>query len=243
MWSESRLKLGPSFRHLVNAKEEVRKLAHSATKIPIDVADPTGKGGNVNKGDTCRAYLTKHRNILVSLVPDRYQMALNELICRIWVCIRVYTCSESVNVEEYRIFSLETYKQILANFDNGTNQWINISPTVHSLLAHGWELVKANGGVGLGEYSEQGLENNNKFLRYYRQHLARKNSQSNNLDDCLIRLWLKSDPKIRATSPKPVCRHCKIAGHFTVSCPSKSNQLSVSGADTLDEHYYSILIG
>ena len=122
MWTESPLKLGPFFWHLVNAKEEVRKLAHSVTNIPIDVADPTGKGGNVNKGDTCRAYLTKHRNVLTSLVPDRYQLALNELICRMWVCIRVYPCSESVNVEEYRIFSLKTYKLILANFDNSTNQ-------------------------------------------------------------------------------------------------------------------------
>ena len=244
LWTESQVKLGPSFRHLMNAKDEVRRLAHEATSIPIDSADPTGKGGNVNKGDTCRDYLTKYREVLVGFVPERYQNSLRELMCRIWVCVRVYTSSDGVNTNEYRAFSLETYKFLLTRFDNSDRvQWINVPPTLHSLLAHGWELVKANNGLGLGEYTEQGLENNHKFLRYYRQHLARKNSQSNNLDDCLIRLWLKSDPKVRATAPEPKCNQCKMTGHFTISCGTKRTEdsQSTSVVKTMDEHFLNIL--
>ena len=54
-----------------------------------------------------------------------------------------------------------------------------------------------NNNKGLGEYSESGLEHNNKFLRFFRQSLARKTSQETNLQDCIERLWLKSDPKVR----------------------------------------------
>ena len=248
IWTESQVKLGPSYRHLMNAKEEVRRIAQSATSIPIDAADPTGKSGNVNKGDTCRAYLTKHRNVLVNLVPDRFRVALDELIRRIWICVRVYTSCEPVKVEEYKAFSLDTYKLILTGFDNsdGKTQWINISPTVHSLLAHGWELIMANNSRGLGEYTEQGLENNNKFLRFYRQHLARKNSQSHNLDDCLTRLWLKLDPKIRATAPKPKCNRCTTHGHHTISCPTKMTTNPDPDGDaattTAEESFWDILI-
>ena len=107
---------------------------------------------------------------------------------------------KQVNVEEYKKFCIETYEFLLDNFSN-TNRWISISPTLHSLLAHSWEIISANDGVGLGEYTEGGLENSNKFLRFYRIRLSRKNSQSSNLYDCITRLWLRGDPAIRGSKP------------------------------------------
>ena len=44
------------------------------------------------------------------------------------------------------------------------------------------------------------MEANNKFLRFYRTFLARKNGQVQNLTDVFNRLWLKSDPCIKAAS-------------------------------------------
>ena len=83
-------------------------------------------------------------------------------------------------------------------------------------------LIEINGNCGLGEYSETGLENNNKYLRVFRQHLARKNSQESNLTDCLNRFWLKSDPCIRNAGPKKYCSRCtKMNDHHTISCPLK----------------------
>ena len=115
---------------------------------------------------------------------------------------------------------VETYQIIISETCENKSKWINISPTVHALLAHSWELITANDDVGLGAFTESGLENNNKFLRFYRQYLARKNNQYSNLSDCLTRLWLQSDPGIRAAAPRVRCSRCAQA-HFTVSCPLK----------------------
>ncbi len=79
--------------------------------------------------------------------------------------------------------------------------WIFLTPTVHALLSHSNELIEGNEGFGLLEFSETGLEANNKFMRFYRQFLARKTSQMDNLTDVFTRMWLKSDPFIKKAGP------------------------------------------
>ena len=112
---------------------------------------------------------------------------------RLWIILFIYTSQSKnaqVNTLLFREFCADTYELLLKNFENLVKRWINVSPTLHMLLAHAWELIEINGKYGLGEYSETGLENNNKFLRYFREHLARKCSQETNLEDCLNRFWL-----------------------------------------------------
>ena len=100
---------------------------------------------------------------------------------------------------------MDTYNLILSKFNNVDLKWISITPTVYSLLAHGWELISFNDNKGLVEFTESGLENN-KFLRFNCQNLARKVNQSFNLEDCLTRMWLHSDPGIGMQHPSP-CAH------------------------------------
>ena len=95
---------------------------------------------------------------------------------------------------------------------------------------HSWELIKENNAKGLGEYTEGPLENNNKFLRFNRQFLARKLSQKANLTDCLSRAWNISDPLVRAIGPSKACSRCEKTDHFTVSCPLK--RISFAKKDT-----------
>ena len=122
--------------------------------------------------------------------------------------------------DKFKQFCIDTYQIILSDKFENKNRWINISPTLHALLAHAWELIAANEDKGLGAYTESGLEHNNKFLRFYRQFLSRKNNHYSNLSDCLTRLWLQSDPGIRAAAPLVRCSRCAQA-NFTVSCPLK----------------------
>ena len=191
----------------------------------MDIPDSAGKGGSTTNGNISERLLKDHRDILVSLVPVRFQPALRELLNRLWVILFVYTSQSKdaqVNIPLFREFCANTYELLLTGFENSESKWINISPTVHMLLAHSWELIEINNNYGLGEYSEQGLEHNNKFLRYFRQYLSRKKSQETNLADCIHRLWLKSDPGVRNAGPKKQCSRCQnINDHNTVSCPLK----------------------
>ena len=161
-------------------------------------------------------------------------------MCRIWIVIKVYTGKQKVNTPAFKHFCLSTYQHILNNFHNEQAKWISVPPTLHSLLGHAWELISFNDDQGLGEFTESGLENNNKFLRFYRRNLARKVDQSRNLTDYLTRLWIRSDPCIRESAPKQSCSRCSEIGHPTVSCPMKTKP--VLSSNTIDEHFLSLLL-
>ena len=169
----------------------------------MDIPDATKKGGTTNTGNICERLLKDHRHILVSLVPLRFHSEMNDLLNRLWMILVVYTSTskDEVNTLLFRELCEETYDLLLNSFQNSESKWINVSPTLHMLLAHSWEVIENNNNCGVGEYSETGLEHNNKFLRFFRQCLARKTSQVTNLQDCLDRLWLKSDPCIRYAGP------------------------------------------
>lgn len=81
-----------------------------------------------------------------------------------------------------------------------------------------------NSEQGLKNWDESGLEANNKILRNIRQKLARKTSQTDNLNDVIQRLWLGSDPQanlIRLRS-QPFCKYCSEYGHSSRYCKIKN---------------------
>ena len=109
-------------------------------------------------------------------------------------------------------FCCETY--LLVN----EISWIQVSPSAHIVLAHSAELIEQNDSKGLLNFTECGIEANNKFLRQYRMNYARKTSQFDNLSDCINRLWDKSDPMVLKVCDRLQCAHCKGKGHTIRSC-------------------------
>ena len=67
-----------------------------------------------------------------------------------------------------------------------------------------------------------------KFLRFYREFLARKLDQFSNLTDCFSRMWLKSDPDIR--------KSIKLRKH------SKTHNSAFSRPFTKEQNYLSLLL-
>ena len=69
---------------------------------------------------------------------------------------------------------------------------------------------------------------NNKRLRTYRITLSRKMSQKANLEDCLTRLWIGSDPAVGAERAKgrPFCEECLETGHTKRSWATKHKMSS-----------------
>ena len=94
--------------------------------------------------------------------------------------------------------------------------------SVGELLAHSWELIALNDGVGLGAIDESGLEGCNKILRNVRTNITRKTSQKDNLVDTLRRMWVSSDPVVNYERYKsqPNCKVCHAVGHTIRSCQS-----------------------
>ena len=110
---------------------------------------------------------------------------------RLAVALRVISSKRELREEKVTEFNRETYKLILTSYPPPQ---VKISPSVHKLLGHSWDLVALNDNFGLGTVSEGGIEACNKLLRRYRTQLSRKTSQHDYLQDCVKRLWVNSDP-------------------------------------------------
>ena len=87
--------------------------------------------------------------------------------------------------------TLEVYVKLMQCFP-----WCAVSPSVHRILAHSWEVIELNDSHGLGNLSEEGLEALNKYIRSIRQSGARKDSTLNNFTDTFNHLWDRSRPTI-----------------------------------------------
>lgn len=192
----------------------------------VDIPDGTGMGGTSTTGNICDNLFTSLSEVLVSQVPEEHREDMRTLLVRVWIILKLYGSDKTINTLNFETFCTETEEFLLTHFKNEVKKWIYLSPTVHSVFEHTGEIIRMNGGKGVKAYAETSLENNNKFLRFYRRALARKTSQTENLDDCLTRLWLKSDPCLRLQEPQKQCRKCGAdAGHYTVSCPLKFSLL------------------
>ena len=68
-----------------------------------------------------------------------------------------------------------------------TFPWVNITPTLHKVLAHAPNIISGfNNGLVLEQLSEEGLEVSNKLIRIYRQRLSRKFSFQANIKVVLL---------------------------------------------------------
>ena len=61
--------------------------------------------------------------------------------------------------------------------------WAKLNHTLHGAIQHSVELIQLNDDEGLGPYSEEGLEANNKDIRRYLEELSRKSDGNQQLED------------------------------------------------------------
>lgn len=155
-----------------------------------------------------------------------------------------FCSSKTVDVQEYRKLCETLYLLYLQCFPSpkkNQDTWIRITPSLHKLLGHSWELIEHNDDSRLKNFDESGLEANNKILRSIRLKLARKTSQTANLTHVIHRLWLGSDPKVNhiRLHTQPYCKHCNEHGHSTRYCKVRSPAL---GPLTSDDSLFNSLV-
>ena len=220
-WSESPTSVNNLF--LKQAKAEIQAHIEVIVGEKWDIPDGTGKGGTTTTGNTARRLLHQHRDVVINLVPENYQNIMHRFGQHLSVILRLFCSSKSINVHEYKKLCTDLYVFILESFPHVNSKpgtWVSITPSLHKLLGHSWELIESNDSRGLKNLDESGLEGNNKILRSIRLNLARKTSQEANLEDTIRRMWVGSDPKINniRLKTRSYCKHCKEHGHSTRYC-------------------------
>ena len=224
-WSEGVNMRDLSF--IKQSKQLVQNHMKENTGLKVDYPDSTGKGGTTTSGNTCRRILfhKETREMLLELVPERNRDKLRNILVRLAVALRVVSSKKELieaKVSEFEVFNRETYKLILRTYPLPQ---VKMSPSVHKLLGHTWDLIALNDNFALGTVSEGGIEACNKLLRKYRISLSRKTNQQDNLHDCAKRLWVNSDPVLENMRLKalPFCKKCNTRGHSGRYCPEIMN--------------------
>ena len=145
----------------------------------------TGKSFQKFASDVSRAFF-------VSLLPEEKAEGFGFILLGLAALVKIINSQKRrINVEKVRELAKEVNLRIVQLFP-----WAAVSPSVHRILAHSWEVIELNGEFGLGDVSEEGLEALNKQILNMREHGARKDSTENNFLDTFNHLWDRSRPTI-----------------------------------------------
>ena len=162
------------------AREKIKQQMYQ--NLAINIGNPgdmvTGSAFQLFSSDTARRFIC-------TLVDDDIRPDLNSILLGLCAIVKVLNSQKrKVNVEKLRCLGQEVYQRLVITFP-----WAVISPSVHRILAHSWEVIILNEHYGLGDLSEEGLEALNKFIRSIRQGGSRKDSTLNNFTDTFHHLW------------------------------------------------------
>ena len=179
------------------SKEEKRlyedKRKWLQTNLNDELAINIGNAAEMVTGRSFQQFTSDHaRQYICSLVEDNVKEPLNSVLLGLAATVKVLNSQKRrVNIQKLQNLTTEVHILLVTHFP-----WVVISPSVHRILAHSWERIELNGGFGLGDLSEEGLESINKFIREMRNHGARKESTEANFKDVYNHLWDRSRPTI-----------------------------------------------
>ena len=195
IWSESNPRVK---ERIADAKSEaIKHVKHHCGGLRID--SPTSSGGNTNTGPVAKRFFhPDNREAICSLISCSDEQAnFSILLSQLNVCLAV---SESVNssckvdVGVFKQHCYDTMLHMALHFP-----WVRISPSVHQMLDHNWELFDMLGGNPIAVWSESGLEAWNKHIRNFRSGAgcrARQSSVKNNITDIFVRMLITSAPAV-----------------------------------------------
>ena len=113
------------------------------------------------------------------------------------VCLAVSESVDNgkiVNIEKFRQHCYDTMIHLALHFP-----WVSISPSVHQMLAHNWQLFEMLEGKPIAIWSESALESWNKHIRNFRSGAgcrSRQTSVSANIHDIFVRMLITSAPAV-----------------------------------------------
>ena len=222
-------KADPRYKKLMRAKEKVLDTLATVLGRRIDVADASGHTGTSLTGPLARRFFSKAcRNVLHKIVKEPHLTFIINLHIHIEVILRVISSKgHRIDVDIFRNLCITTYVNILTQF-----KWVDLTPTVHKILAHAGELICNNMCMGIGHLSEEGLEASHKIIRRIRASWTLQTNDMANLKDLIKKLWLISDPLFYSFRKVLKCSKCKETGHQR-KCPTTEENANQSASDII----------
>ena len=184
----------PSNLRVENAKKSRPRNLRKHTGLKIDY--PNIHGGTSSTGNIARLCFIRHDDSqkdfiywVLTLIDQKYKYEVEIIHRNLAIILRIMNSNERIDTIKLEVFCKDAYELIINSFP-----WVSITLTIHKLLAHIVELIRDhNEGYGLKNFSDEALEASNKYLRRFRENLARKTSYQDNIRDVIVRLGEFSD--------------------------------------------------
>ncbi|XP_067616304.1 uncharacterized protein [Eurosta solidaginis] len=182
--------------NIIIRSDEIKLKFKTETGLIVDKAKPGF--GSSNDGNTARRFF---KNAEVSAQITGLDV---EIIKKFDVILKTLSSEFEINLDEFNKFCLETRRHYLSLYS-----WYNIPATVHKMLIHSTEVIKA-ALLPIGQLSEEAQEARNKDCRRFREYNTRKCSRVATNRDLLSMLIITSDPLINSLREIPKKKPDKI---------------------------------
>ena len=165
--------------------------------LGIEVDKVKKTGGTTNDGNTARVFFENPE-----LTAELLELP-KELVCSLALLWKIIRSSHEVDLEKVKLAVERFQTAFFTHFRDLTNTdrrregitWYYIASSVHRLSEHLVELLEEC-PFPPGMLSEEGSESNNKIVRFIREHLTRKMSRKQTMEDLMHRLTAMSDPVV-----------------------------------------------
>ena len=88
------------------------------------------------------------------MISEDKREQFSEILLGLFTLVKVINSQKrKVDVEKVRNLGQQVYLQLVQLFP-----WVVVTPSVHRILAHSWEVMLLNDSYGLGDQSEEGSE-------------------------------------------------------------------------------------
>lgn len=205
-----------------DAKKKV--ISHIREKCGFLVDSPSANGGNTNTGPVAeRFYSPKNRETICSVIScSSDRLAFSELLGYFNKMLTITQQSDSSKVVIPGM--VQKLGQDLMVHYKTHFPFAMLTPSIHQMCAHSWELFTMAGGAPIAVYAEQSGEAWNKHIRSFKSGpaaRARQCSIRKNTQDIFTRMLVQTHPIIAAKRKLNQCKRCEKYGHTVRSCPLK----------------------
>lgn len=222
------------------AKGKRETIDHIRSKCGFLVDCPTQIGGNTNTGPVAdRFFSIKNRETICSLILKQEDRANFSVLLSFFNKMLSITQQSDIT-KIVKPDKVKDLGQSLMLHYKRSFPWAMISPSVHQMCAHSWELFVMTEGKPISLYAEQSGEAWNKHIRAYKSGPAARARQCSirlNTQDIFTRMLLQSHPLIASRKKILRCKRCSKHGHTIRSCPMNFSTVLDAEKSFIDSCY------
>lgn len=163
-------------------KKEIQKSLKKELQLSVDIVKQGS--GTTNTGNVGRAFFHQAERVSELIGVDK------DLLVRMHAILQIISCGQEIDLVRFKEYCINTARKCAELYS-----WYKMPPSVHKVLIHGCDIIKALNAPMIW-FSEEPQECHNKVFRKARSEHSRMYQRSNTNKDIIHYALVSSDPVI-----------------------------------------------